>query len=87
MGIMKSEIDDARQAMHSLGYYDEDEFHFAWEPSSQLGPGVQPIIGEVRVARSNGIERRYAGGHGSKWPVEFEEDLEQGKFGPREDCP
>lgn len=60
---------------------DPNDFELLEERDALKKGEIHAIRGTVTIKRkSNGIEKRYRGGHGSTWPAEFDGDLNSGKF-------
>lgn len=78
--IDESEKEDFVNAISDQGL-DPSDFELSEQEDPMHGEGVQPITGRAIIKRkSNGVERSYASGHGSRWSAEFAEDLKRGLF-------
>ncbi len=78
--VNDSEREDFTQAINHHGL-DVDDFELTEQRDQPIGTDVQPITGQVTIRRkSTGAEKTYDAGHGSSWPAEFEQDLQQGGF-------
>ena len=76
-----SEREDFRTAVLRAGL-DPSDFELLEREDPMIGSGIQPVTGAVRIRRkSNGREKKYRAGHGSRWPAEFSDDLAGGVFG------
>ena len=76
-----SEREDFRTAIVNARL-DPSDFELIEREDPMRGPGIQPVTGTVTIRRkSNGSEKKYRAGHGSRWPAEFSDDLAGGVFG------
>ena len=76
-----SEREDFEQAILAKGF-EPDDFELIEKRDPPGGGEIHPITGTVTIKRkSNGTEKSYQAGHGSAWPAEFSDDLNNGVFG------
>jgi hypothetical protein len=76
----QSELDDFKAVLTKYGH-SEGDFELSSEEAPLPIGNVSPVTGSVKVKhKMTGIERTYGAGHGTAWVVEFEKDLEAGRF-------
>jgi hypothetical protein len=82
MVIDDSEKEDFESVILKKGL-DIFDFEMTVEQNSmQRTAEVQKITGSVKIARkSTGKEKAYQAGHGTRWVVDFFDDLNDGVFG------
>lgn len=74
------ELEDAKDAIRGQNL-NPDDFEFSHRDTSQGGSGIFAVTGEVTIRnKKTGIEKVYATGHDTAWPVEFGDDLKAGAF-------
>jgi len=78
--IEADELDDYRSAILRYGYSILD-FEIKEYPEKNPATGIFAIRGEIEIKRmSNAKLINFQAGHGSSWPVEFEDALKAGRF-------
>lgn len=62
-----------------------NDFEFKETDSTKENPdGLHAVSGEIEISyKPKNISKKYATGHGTSWPAEFEFDLKTNAFGTR----
>lgn len=78
--IDESEREDYEQAIRESGI-ELSDFELIESQCVTGSAGVKPISGTVTVRRkSTETQRVYQAGHRTAWPIEFIDDLKNGRF-------